>query len=112
MYFVNVDGHPPDQYEHELKLWWPQNEAEYACLLAYDLTRDQKYWDWYMRIHDYSFSHFPDAEYGDWFKYLRRDGSLSSNVKGTRWAGMFHHARMLLNCWHLLERLQSEGNGR
>ena len=108
LYFVNVEGHPPDQYEHELKLWWPQNEATYACLLAYYLTRQQKYWDWFIRIHDYTFSHFPDKEYGDWFKYLRRDGTLSSDAKGTRWAGMFHHARSLLNCWKLLEIIQSE----
>jgi N-acylglucosamine 2-epimerase len=112
LYFVNVDGHPPDQYEHELKLWWPQNETTYACLLAYDLTRDPKYWDWFMRLHEYSFSHFPDSEYGGWFKYLRRDGTLSSDAKGTRWAGMFHLARMLLNCWHLLEKLASEDNDK
>ncbi len=110
LYFVNVDGHPPDQYEHELKLWWPQNESAYACLLAYDMTREQKYWDWFMRIHDYSFRHFPDGEYGEWFKYLRRDGTVSNDAKGTRWAGMFHLARMLLNCWHLLEHLYSEAN--
>ena len=33
IYFRNVDeaeGHEPDQYEHELKLWWPQNEAIYG----------------------------------------------------------------------------------
>ena len=108
LYFVNVDGHPCDQYEHELKLWWPQNEAIYACLLAYYMTREEKYWDWFCRIHDYAYTHFPDKEHGDWFKYLRRDGTLSSEAKGTRWAGMFHHARMMWNNVKLLEELKRD----
>lgn len=108
LYFVNVDGHPPDQYEHELKLWWPHNESIYACLLAYYMTRKEKYWDWFMRIHEYAYSHFPDKEYGGWFKYLRRDGSLSSTAKGTRWAGMFHLARMQINCINLLQKLMKD----
>ncbi len=108
IYFRNVDGHPCDQYEHELKLWWPQNEATYAVLLAYYLTKDQKYWDWFERIHEYSFSKFPDREYGEWFKYLRRDGSLSSEVKGTRWAASFHASRMMFNCINLLQKMIDE----
>lgn len=50
IYFRNVDeaqGHEPDQYEHELKLWWPQNEAIYATFLAYSMTGEQKYLDWF-----------------------------------------------------------------
>ncbi len=108
LYFVNVDGHPCDQYEHELKLWWPQNEAIYATLLAYHMTGEEKYWNWFTKIHDYAYSHFPDPKHGDWFKYLRRDGSLSSTAKGTRWAGMFHHARMMHNCVKLLEEIKAK----
>ena len=108
IYFRNVDGHPCDQYEHELKLWWPQNEATYAVLLAYYLTKDQKYWDWFERIHEYSFTKFPDREYGEWFKYLRRDGTLSSEAKGTRWAGSFHASRMMFNCVNLFQKMINE----
>jgi len=108
IYFRNVDGHPCDQYEHELKLWWPQNEATYATLLAYYLTKDKKYWDWFEKIHKYSFSHFPDKEYGEWFKYLRRDGTLSSEAKGTRWAGSFHLSRMCFNCSQLFQKMIDE----
>lgn len=106
IYFRNVDGHPCDQYEHELKLWWPQNEGCYACLLAYHLTKNIKYWDWFCKIHEYIFTHFPDKEYGGWFKYLRRDGTLSSEAKGTRWAGCFHNARMLWNNVKLLKEIE------
>ena len=106
LYFVNVDGDPADQYEHELKLWWPQNEATYACLLAFHLTGDKKYWDWYEKIHNYSFQYFSDHEHGEWYKYLRRDNTLSSRIKGNRWAGAFHMPRMCLNSIALMEKMK------
>lgn len=111
IYFRNVDeaeGHEPDQYEHELKLWWPQNEAIYATLLAYSLTGEERYLEWFKRIETYFYSHFPDHEYGEIFKYLRRDGTLSSTMKGTRWAGMFHHPRMLFNLINLMEEMKKK----
>lgn len=106
LYFVNVDGDPADQYEHELKLWWPQNEATYACLLAFHLTGDKKYWDWYENIHNYSYKYFSDHEHGEWYKYLRRDNTLSSRIKGNRWAGAFHMPRMCLNSIALMEKMK------
>ena len=108
LYFVNVDGDPADQYEHELKLWWPQNEATYASLLAFHLTGDKKYWDWYEKIHNYSYQYFSDHEHGEWYKYLRRDNTLSSRIKGNRWAGAFHMPRMCLNSIALMTKMKAE----
>ncbi len=106
LYFVDVEGKPCDQYEHDMKLSWPHNEALYACLLAHYLTGERKYEEWYERIHDWSYSHFPDKNNGDWFKYLHRDGTISSTVKGNRWGGPFHLPRMQLYCWKLLEEMK------
>ena len=105
LYFVDCDGKQPDQYEHELKLWWPHNEALYALLLAYHLTGDAKWAEWYERVHKWSFDHFPDRQNGEWFGYLRRDGSVSSTVKGNYWKGPFHLPRMQLYGWKLLEEM-------
>ena len=105
LYFVDIEGKSCDQYEHDMKLWWPHNEALYACLLAYYLTSETKYEEWYERIHQWVYSHFPDGKNGEWFKYLHRDGSVSSTVKGNRWGGPFHLPRMQLNCWKLLETM-------
>jgi N-acylglucosamine 2-epimerase len=107
LYFVDIEGKPPVQYEHDMKLWWPHNEAIYATLLAYFLTGDAKYETWHKKIHDYAYSHFPDKEYGDWFKYLHRDGSVSSHIKGNTWAGPFHLSRMQMLCWKLLEEMKT-----
>ena len=108
LYFVDCDGKPADPYEHELKLWWPHCEALYACLLAHYLTGDAEWSTWYERIHEWSFAHFPDRQHGEWFGYLRRDGSVSSPVKGNMWKGPFHLSRTLLNGWQLLDKWQKK----
>jgi N-acylglucosamine 2-epimerase len=105
LYFVDVHGMPCLQYEHDMKLWWPHNEAIYATLLAHHLTGDDKYAAWHERLHHWAYAHFPDMEYGDWFKYLHRDGSVSETIKGNAWAGPFHLPRMQLYCWKLLEEM-------
>lgn len=103
LYYVDVRGKPCVQYEHDMKLWWPHNEAIYATLLAYHLTGRQEYACWYNRLHEYTYARFPDREYGEWFKYLHRDGTISTTLKGNGWAGPFHVPRMQLKCWQLLE---------
>jgi len=104
-YFVDVAGKPCVQYEHDMKLWWPHCEALYATLLAHHLTGCPEYADWCEKIHEYSFSHFPDRDNGEWFKYLHRDGTVSHTIKGNAWAGPFHLPRMQLYCWKLLEEM-------
>ena len=96
----------PEPYEHDMKLWWPHNEALYATLLAHHLTGDQKWSAWYERLHEYSFGHFPDREHGEWYGYLHRDGTVSSPIKGNMWKGPFHLPRMQLYGWKLLEEMK------
>jgi N-acylglucosamine 2-epimerase len=100
-YFVDLRGLPVQEYWHDMKFWWPQCEAIIATLLAYRLTGDPKYAQWYTMIHDWTFSHFPDSQHGEWFGYLHRDGRISSSLKGGLWKGPFHIPRMQLACWQL-----------
>ncbi len=102
LYFVDVKGLPVQEYWHDMKFWWPQNEAIIATLLAWQLTGHAKYADWHRQIHDWTYSHFPDPEMGEWFGYLHRDGRVSSTLKGNMWKGPFHMPRMQLVCWQLL----------
>jgi len=104
-YFRDCQGKPCPQYEHDMKLWWPHNEAIYATLLAYHLTGDDKYLQWHRKIHDWAYDHFPDPNNGEWFGYLHRDGTLSSPLKGNMWKGPFHLPRMQLYSWKLLESM-------
>jgi N-acylglucosamine 2-epimerase len=107
LYYRDVRGLPVFEYWHDMKFWWPQNEALIATLLAYCLTKDAKYAQWHRQLHDWVYRHFPDPEYGEWFGYLHRDGRVSVPLKGNLWKGPFHLPRMQLVCWRLLEELRS-----
>ncbi len=105
-YFVDVKGLPVQEYWHDMKFWWPQNEAIIATLMAYQATGDEKYARWHQMIHDWTYARFPDREYGEWFGYLHRDGRISSPIKGNWWKAAFHVPRMELTCWKLMEEIQ------
>ncbi|MBL8823279.1 MAG: AGE family epimerase/isomerase [Planctomycetia bacterium] len=102
-YFRDLHHLPVQEYWHDMKFWWPHCEAIIATLLAWQLTGDKKYARWHNMVHAWSFQHFPDAEFGEWFGYLHRDGRLSTRLKGNLWKGPFHLPRMLWYCWRLLE---------
>jgi N-acylglucosamine 2-epimerase len=101
-YFRDLRGLPVQEYWHDMKFWWPHCEAAIATLLAWYLTGDAKYAAWHRQVHDWSFRHFPDPEYGEWYGYLHRDGRVSVRLKGNLWKGPFHLPRMLWYCWRLL----------
>lgn len=105
LYFRDVLNKPVQEYWHDMKFWWPHNEAIIATLLAYELTGQPKYAEWHRVVHDWSFRHFADPEHGEWYGYLHRDGSVSQPSKGTLWKGPFHLPRMLLICWQIMQRL-------
>lgn len=105
-YFRDLRGLPVQEYWHDMKFWWPHNEAIIATLLAWTLTGDAKYARWHRMAHDWSFAHFPDPEHGEWYGYLHRDGSVSSRLKGGMWKGPFHLPRMLWYCWQTLAALR------
>jgi N-acylglucosamine 2-epimerase len=111
LYFRDVRGLPIQEYWHDMKFWWPQNEAILATLFASCLTDQPRYAQWHAQIHDWAYRHFPDAEYGEWYGYLHRDGRISSTAKGTMWKGPFHLPRMQMVGWHLLEDLAKKPRG-
>jgi N-acylglucosamine 2-epimerase len=102
-YFRDLRGLPIQEYWHDMKFWWPHCEAIIATLMAWTMTGDEKYRRMHQLVHDWSFSHFPDPEFGEWYGYLHRDGRISVQLKGNMWKGPFHLPRMLWYCWKLLE---------
>jgi len=107
LYFRDVKGLPVQEYWHDMKFWWPQNEAIIATLLAYQLTGDPKYASWHKLIHDWTYHHFPDPEHGEWYGYLHRDGRISVPLKGNLWKGPFHIPRMQMMAWQILKEIKS-----
>ena len=105
LYFIDVEGKPVQALEWDMKLWWPHNEMLIAFLMAYKHTNDEKYLDLYKLVHEYTFSHFKDEEYGEWYGYLRRDGSISTDLKGNIFKGPFHIPRCELENILLIKQI-------
>lgn len=110
--FVDVTGNPPEISEWfdvgwSTKVWWVHAEALYALLLAYHLTHRPKLLEWFEKVHKWTFTHFPEYKYGEWYEYLYRDGQPWHTNKGTVWKGAFHVPRALLNCVKVLEGMVS-----
>ena len=108
LYYTDLYNKPIQEYWHDMKFWWPQNETLIATLLAYQLTGKTKYAEWHDQLHAWTYSHFPDSEYGEWFGYLHRDGRISVPLKGNLWKGPFHLPRMQLVCWKTLEEMSAQ----
>lgn len=108
VYFCDARGRPSAEYAHDMKLWWPHNEAIIATLLAWHLTRESRYGHWHRLVHDWAYAHFPDPEHGEWFGYLHRDGTVSTSLKGNMWKGPFHLPRMQWYCSRLIEDMGHE----
>lgn len=101
-YFRDLHGLPVQEYWHDMKFWWPHCEAMIATLMAWQATGEPRYARWHQKVHDWSFANFPDAEHGEWYGYLHRDGTPSVRLKGNLWKGPFHLPRMLWLCGELL----------
>ena len=104
-YFRDLYGRPCEQLEHDMKLWWVHNECLIAVLMALQLTGESYYEQWYERLHDYIFSHFPDKTYGEWYGYLHRDGTVSHTQKGSLWKGPYHLPRCMMLCEMILDSM-------
>lgn len=95
-YFMDIEGRPTLQLESTMKLWWPHSEAIYALVLAYLKTGEARWLRWLDMIDAYSFAHFVDHEYGEWFGYCDRYGRPAMESKGGNYKGSFHVPRALL----------------
>ena len=104
LYFMDCLGNPPEAYEHDMKLWWPHNEALIASMMIYRDTGDEKYLEIFDRLLDYCKTYFAD-EYGEWYGYLRRDGKPTQPAcKGSTFKCPFHVPRCLI----LVDQMMTE----
>jgi N-acylglucosamine 2-epimerase len=103
LYFMDVLGHPTQQLEWDQKLWWVHIETLISLSKAYKYTGNEDCKKWFETIHEYTWSHFKDPEYDEWFGYLNRRGEVLLPLKGGKWKGCFHVPRGMYQVWKTLE---------
>ena len=99
-------GKSLSEYHQDMKFWWPQTEAVIANLMAYSETGKDVYLEHFHLVDDYITSHFIDREYGEWFGYLHRDGTLATPLKGNLYKGPFHIPRMYMKAIEILDSIK------
>lgn len=103
-YFMDRKGAPRVELEWDQKLWWVHIESMITMIKGYQLTGNERCLEWFMRLHDYTWSHFKDMEHPEWYGYLNRRGEVLLPLKGGKWKGCFHVPRGLYQCWKILEK--------
>ena len=104
-YFMDRLGHPNQQLEADQKLWWVHIETLISLLKGYQHTGSHKCWEWYKKVHDYTWSHFKDQNNPEWWGYLNREGEVLFDLKGGKWKGCFHVPRGMYQCWKTVEKI-------
>jgi N-acylglucosamine 2-epimerase len=105
---LDAQSGQPSQPGADRKVWWPHCEALVALMLAWRLTRRTAFAEWYDRVHAYTWSHFPDPEWGEWYTCLNRQGEVADPRKGFGYKGCFHVPRALWWCLRTLREIEGE----
>lgn len=96
---------PPQDYSQDMKFWWPQTEAIIANLYAYKLTGNELYLKRHRQVSEWAYGHFSDHEFGEWYGYLHRDGTVAQPAKGNLFKGPFHIPRMMVKGYQLCQEI-------
>ena len=110
---VEPTGTPGTTFEQlildtwDTKIWWTHSEAIYALSLAHALTGDADIKDMLTRVHDYTFTTFPnpDTRTGEWIQIRDRHGQPLDKLVGLPVKDPYHIYRNLLLLLELPQRL-------
>jgi N-acylglucosamine 2-epimerase len=102
----DIEGNEPYLRHSDKKLWWPQLEAMYATLLAHELTGEPWCLEWFERVSDWAWSHFPALEFGEWYQRLTREGKPTAEVIALPVKDPFHLPRAAILIMQLMESTQ------
>jgi len=99
-----MDWHKQTNMQWHDKPWWVHSEALYALALAAIEWDSQEHFDRFLDLHEWCQRYFYDAQYGEWYPELYRDGTPKLTDKGTLWKAAYHLPRALMKIMLLLDR--------
>jgi N-acylglucosamine 2-epimerase len=109
-YFLDIKGHPLQQLEWDQKLWWVHMETLVALAKGYAYTKNELCLKWFEIVHEYTWKHFKDPQYLEWFGYLNRKGEVLLPLKGGKWKGCFHNPRAMYTIYNTLKDIDKIGD--
>ncbi|CAF1937189.1 unnamed protein product [Rotaria magnacalcarata] len=101
VYGYRLDGSLYDGDKH----FWVQCESFATAALLGDRLKDEKYWEWYDKIWDYSWKYFVDHQYGAWYRILTPVNEKYSDEKSP--AGKVDYHTMGV-CYEVLNVIDNE----
>jgi len=103
---MDLDGKEPPYWKFaDTKLWWPQTEAMYGMLLAHAISGESWCLDWYWKVHDIAFAHYPVKKHGEWTQRLDREFKPLKSVVALPVKDPFHLPRVLIYSIDLLKKM-------
>ena len=86
-------------------------EAIYATLLAHELTGEPWCLEWFERVSDWAWSHFPAKESGEWHQRLTREGKTTTEVIALPVKDPFHLPRGAMLIMQVMEEMHPDQIG-
>ncbi|HWP47772.1 MAG TPA: AGE family epimerase/isomerase [Candidatus Limnocylindrales bacterium] len=84
------------------KPWWTQGEGMQALVLMYALSGQRRYIDYFKQLADFTFGHFFDPEWGEWFTACQADGRVIDDHKGGTWKAAYDTVRACYEAYRCL----------
>ena len=107
----HLENGKPAWHSPQSKIWWPHTESIQSLLLAYLITGAEWTKMWFRKIHDYTFSHFPNPKNGEWFHNLDRKGNPSPPYLETLPVkDPFHLPRALMYSINILKQISTQNS--
>jgi len=103
---IDVDGKEPVYWKNsEKKIWWPFTEALPGTLMAWEQLHEDWCLEWYWKVHEWAFAHFPVPEHGEWTQRLDREGRKIDTLIALPVKDPFHLPRGLIIAIETLNRI-------
>ena len=100
-----VEGERDGNVTETNKEFWQQAEGMVGFLDAYLLTKDEKYLDAFINIHDFVFTKMINWNVGEWFALLDEKGTVTWDYMGTNWKTLYHTVRGMCESANRLKRI-------
>lgn len=91
------------------KNFWVNAETIAVTAAVFAETKDSNNFAKFLDISDWTYKHFFDQTYGEWYTELYRDGSIKLSDKGTIWKAAYHVPRGIMIVMQEFERLLDTG---